>query len=157
MDRPEDERTLVLGDFSPKNILVHAGGLILLDFECAHAGDPAFDLGFFLSHLLLKAIRTSANDLRWITIDFLGCTESFWTSYLDRRGLATRRRGRAGPPGQSATRRPAAWRGSTARARSSTSTPRAGRRRGRSPARHFGPSRRHGMICSISSPDAIEM
>ena len=52
----------MLGDFSPKNILVHAGGLILLDFECAHAGDPAFDLGFFLSHLVLKAIHTSAND-----------------------------------------------------------------------------------------------
>ena len=34
------ERTLVLGDFSPKNILVHSGGLILLDFECAHAATP---------------------------------------------------------------------------------------------------------------------
>ena len=62
MDRPAAERTLVLGDFSPKNILVHSEGLILLDFECAHAGDAAFDLGFFLSHLLLKAIRGSAND-----------------------------------------------------------------------------------------------
>ena len=54
MNRPANERTLVLGDFSPKNILVHSAGLILLDFECAHAGDAAFDLGFFLSHLLLK-------------------------------------------------------------------------------------------------------
>ena len=36
---PPNERTLVLGDFSPKNILVHSDGLILLDFECAHAGD----------------------------------------------------------------------------------------------------------------------
>ena len=62
MDRPDDERTLVLGDFSPKNILVHAGGLILLDFECAHAGDPAFDLGFFLTHLMLKEIRASSTD-----------------------------------------------------------------------------------------------
>ncbi|MGP0062503.1 MAG: phosphotransferase family protein [Isosphaeraceae bacterium] len=87
MDRPDEERTLVLGDFSPKNILVHAGGLILLDFECAHAGDPAFDLGFFLTHLLLKAVHTSsqdfANDDR-----FLKLTDSFWQSYLDRRGLA---------------------------------------------------------------------
>ncbi len=57
----QDERTLVLGDFSPKNILVHSGGLILLDFECAHAGDPAFDLGFFLSHLLLKTIRMATD------------------------------------------------------------------------------------------------
>ncbi len=89
MDRPDDERTLVLGDFSPKNILVHAGGLILLDFECAHAGDPAFDLGFFLSHLLLKAIRTSANDFVDYD-DFIALIESFWTSYLDRQGLAAR-------------------------------------------------------------------
>jgi 5-methylthioribose kinase len=62
MDRPAGERTLVLGDFSPKNILVHQGGLILLDFECAHAGDPAFDLGFFLSHLLLKSIKAAAQE-----------------------------------------------------------------------------------------------
>lgn len=51
------DRTLVLGDFSPKNILVSEGGLIVLDFETAHAGDPAFDLGFFASHLILKAFR----------------------------------------------------------------------------------------------------
>ena len=38
--RPDEERTLVLGDFSPKNILVHAGGLILLDFECAARRRP---------------------------------------------------------------------------------------------------------------------
>jgi 5-methylthioribose kinase len=59
MDRPRHERTLVLGDFSPKNILVDSRGLTLLDFECAHAGDAAFDLGFFLSHLLLKMIRAT--------------------------------------------------------------------------------------------------
>lgn len=56
---PIAERCLVLGDFSPKNILVHSGGggLTLVDFETAHAGDPAYDVGFFLSHLLLKALR----------------------------------------------------------------------------------------------------
>jgi 5-methylthioribose kinase len=53
------DRCLVLGDFSPKNILVHARGLTLVDFETAHAGDPAFDLGFFLSHLWLKALRAA--------------------------------------------------------------------------------------------------
>jgi 5-methylthioribose kinase len=88
MDRPDDERTLVLGDFSPKNILVHAHGLILLDFECAHAGDPAFDLGFFLSHLLLKAIRTSSNDFYDYDL-FIVIIESFWQSYVNRRGLAS--------------------------------------------------------------------
>jgi 5-methylthioribose kinase len=53
------EKSLVLGDFSPKNMLVSPTGLILLDFETAHAGDPAFDLGFFLSHLFLKSFRAS--------------------------------------------------------------------------------------------------
>jgi 5-methylthioribose kinase len=54
-------RCLVLGDFSPKNILVHSQGLTLVDFETAHAGDPAFDVGFFLSHIRLKAMRTGVD------------------------------------------------------------------------------------------------
>jgi 5-methylthioribose kinase len=86
MDLPTDERTLVLGDFSPKNILVHDGGLVLLDFECAHAGDPAFDLGFFLTHLFLKQIRAivvgGGDDRRYI-----GLMHDLWSAYLRRRGL----------------------------------------------------------------------
>lgn len=48
--------TLVHGDFSPKNLLVDspAREMWLLDFEVGHFGDPAFDLGFFLTHLSLK-------------------------------------------------------------------------------------------------------
>jgi len=88
MDRPADERTLVLGDFSPKNILVHSGGLILLDFECAHAGDPAFDLGFFLSHLLLKTIRATSKD-PGLASRYTGLTSLFWSTYLDRRDIDT--------------------------------------------------------------------
>jgi fructosamine-3-kinase len=45
---------LVHGDASPKNILTGPGGPVLLDSECATWGDPAFDLGFCASHLLLK-------------------------------------------------------------------------------------------------------
>jgi 5-methylthioribose kinase len=86
MERPEHERTLVLGDFSPKNILVHADGLVLLDFECAHAGDAAFDLGFFLSHLLLKAIHFSA-DARSTAQTFVDLTPPFWEAYLEKRRL----------------------------------------------------------------------
>jgi 5-methylthioribose kinase len=85
MDVPQPERTLVLGDFSPKNILVHSGGLILLDFECAHAGDATFDLGFFLSHLLLKTItmerRSPGNGPRYLEL-----AHRFWRAYLDRIG-----------------------------------------------------------------------
>ena len=87
MNRPEEERTLVLGDFSPKNILVHSGGLILLDFECAHAGDPAFELGFFLTHLLLKAVRAATTDPAGAG-RYINLTRRFWDAYLDRRDLA---------------------------------------------------------------------
>jgi len=45
---------LVHADFSPKNILLFPGGLLLVDYETGHYGDPAFDLGFFFSHLCLK-------------------------------------------------------------------------------------------------------
>ncbi|MCP4853037.1 MAG: phosphotransferase [Fuerstiella sp.] len=47
--------TLVHGDYSPKNILVHEGRIVLLDHEVIHWGDPAFDVGFGLTHLLSKA------------------------------------------------------------------------------------------------------
>jgi aminoglycoside phosphotransferase (APT) family kinase protein len=47
--------TLVHGDFSPKNVLVRKGRLVLLDHEVIHWGDGTFDLGFSLAHLLSKA------------------------------------------------------------------------------------------------------
>jgi 5-methylthioribose kinase len=83
MDLQLSERTLVLGDFSPKNILVHSRGLILLDFECAHRGDAAFDLGFFLSHLLLKTIHVGKHS-RDITHRYTQLTLDFWDRYLAR-------------------------------------------------------------------------
>ena len=46
---------LVHGDYSPKNVLLYGDQPILLDYEVAHIGDPAFDLGFSLTHLLSKA------------------------------------------------------------------------------------------------------
>jgi len=46
---------LVHGDFSPKNVLIAQGKLILLDFEVIHFGDPAFDIGFSQAHFLAKA------------------------------------------------------------------------------------------------------
>jgi 5-methylthioribose kinase len=47
--------SLVHGDFSPKNTVVYRGKLILLDYEVVHFGDPAFDVGFALTHFLSKA------------------------------------------------------------------------------------------------------
>ena len=48
---------LVHGDFSPKNIMAGSGTAMILDWECVHWGDPAFDTGFLLNHLLLKAFH----------------------------------------------------------------------------------------------------
>ncbi len=47
---------LVHGDWSPKNLLVHENSLWVIDWEVVHYGDPSFDVGFLLSHLLLKSI-----------------------------------------------------------------------------------------------------
>ena len=48
---------LVHGDASPKNVLIHNDRLILLDHEVLHFGDPAFDIGFSLTHFLSKALH----------------------------------------------------------------------------------------------------
>lgn len=68
--------TLVHGDFSPKNVLVdpaRPSEPVVIDFEVAHRGDPAFDVAFMLSHLLLKMCRepTDAPNLRRIGAAFL--------------------------------------------------------------------------------------
>jgi 5-methylthioribose kinase len=60
IDRIMDvSRTLVHGDYSPKNVLVdRRSGAIpwVLDFEVAHWGDPAFDTAFMCNHLYIKSI-----------------------------------------------------------------------------------------------------
>ena len=52
-----ENRFLVHGDFSPKNILAHQKKLHLIDHEVIHLGDGAFDLGFALTHLLAKSLH----------------------------------------------------------------------------------------------------
>lgn len=67
---------LVHGDFSPKNVLVGSDGLWVIDFEVAHYGDPAFDLAFMTTHLLMKAIhRPGARP------EYRRCCEAFWDAY----------------------------------------------------------------------------
>jgi 5-methylthioribose kinase len=68
---------LVHADFSPKNVLVAGHRIVLVDFETAHYGDPAFDTGFFLSHLLLKAVLHADRFL-----DYTALTTEFWSTYL---------------------------------------------------------------------------
>ncbi len=68
--------TLVHGDYSPKNILIHGDRLVLLDHEVIHFGDPAFDLGFSLTHLLSKA-----HHLPSLRTDFAVATLQYWQFY----------------------------------------------------------------------------
>ena len=68
--------TLVHGDFSPKNVLVQEGRLVLLDYEVAHFGDPAFDVGFSTAHLLGKA-----NHLRTLADSFARAAMESWRGY----------------------------------------------------------------------------
>ena len=56
------DRTLVHGDYSPKNVLVEDAGTFrvwILDFEVAHRGDPSFDTAFMLNHLFIKSVYNS--------------------------------------------------------------------------------------------------
>lgn len=73
--------SLVHGDFSPKNVLVHEDRLILLDHEVIHFGDPAFDVGFALTHLLSKA-----HHLPPMRTAFAGAAQSFWEAYSETLG-----------------------------------------------------------------------
>ena len=57
-------------------MLVHADGFTLVDYETATFGDPAMDLGLFLCHLLLKAVKN--HDLR---PKYFALTRAFWLAY----------------------------------------------------------------------------
>src|SRR5262249_29243731 len=70
------KEALCHGDYSPKNILVHDSGFTLVDYETAHFGDPTMDLGFFLSHLMLKAVKRHK-----IRQQYFELTRVFWNAY----------------------------------------------------------------------------
>jgi 5-methylthioribose kinase len=69
---------LVHGDYSPKNILIYRDQLVLIDHEVVHFGDPAFDVGFSLSHLLSKSLHC-----RQFREKFLKAAQTYITRYLD--------------------------------------------------------------------------
>lgn len=70
--------SVVHGDFSPKNVLIHLDRLILLDHEVIHWGDPAFDVGFALTHILSKALH-----LQSVRRTLIGSAHLFVAEYLD--------------------------------------------------------------------------
>jgi len=79
---------LVHGDYSPKNILIYADRLILLDHEVAHLGDPAFDVGFSMTHLLSKAHHLPAQRAA-----FGRAAQLYWAAYATELGAVPWRAG----------------------------------------------------------------
>jgi 5-methylthioribose kinase len=82
IDRLTDvHRTLVHGDYSPKNVLLERNdGTVpwILDFEVAHWGDPAFDTAFMLNHLFIKSLYNHDQHSA-----YLEAADTFWTAYDD--------------------------------------------------------------------------
>lgn len=74
-DTRKNRESLVHGDYSPKNVLIHNNRLVLLDHEVIHWGDPAFDVGFALTHLLSKTHHLHSGLLQNSAI-------AFWGSYF---------------------------------------------------------------------------
>jgi 5-methylthioribose kinase len=68
--------SVVHGDYSPKNVLIHNGRMVLLDYEVIHFGDPAFDLGFSLTHFLSKA-----HHVRALRARFAEAAHAYWQTY----------------------------------------------------------------------------
>ena len=79
----EQRKCFVHGDFSPKNVLVDRspgaspGSCWVIDFEVAHYGDPAFDLAFLLSHLVMKSLHMPSNRTAYD-----GCVDAFSAGYV---------------------------------------------------------------------------
>jgi aminoglycoside phosphotransferase (APT) family kinase protein len=70
-----ERSVLAHGDFSPKNILICPGRVVVVDCEAAWYGDAAFDVAFLLSHLFLKSIARPAAGF-WRAM-----VESIWSGY----------------------------------------------------------------------------
>jgi aminoglycoside phosphotransferase (APT) family kinase protein len=70
---------LIWGDASPKNILIGEQGPVFLDAETAAMGDPAFDLAFCLTHLLLKTIWLASHSAD-LMLSFNGLRDAYLAS-----------------------------------------------------------------------------
>tara|TARA_A100001011_G_scaffold378060_1_gene442412 strand:- start:5992 stop:6996 length:1005 start_codon:yes stop_codon:yes gene_type:complete len=65
-----NKKTLIHGDFSPKNILIKANKPVILDAETACWGDPIFDLAFCNNHLLLKSLLQNGLGSKFLHLSF---------------------------------------------------------------------------------------
>ena len=55
-------KSLLIGDFSPKQLLLSEGSVGVVDLEFACCGDRAFDVGFFLAHYVLEEMKGADAD-----------------------------------------------------------------------------------------------
>lgn len=74
-----NKKTLIHGDFSPKNILIGADFPIILDAETACWGDPIFDLAFCNNHMILKSILNFTYKKKYILL-----SKEFIETYINR-------------------------------------------------------------------------
>jgi tRNA A-37 threonylcarbamoyl transferase component Bud32 len=74
---------LVHGDFSPKNLIAYHKKMMMLDFEVAHWGDPAFDPAFLISHLILGSCHHEK-----LAGAFIDEAVRFWQTYRASAGAA---------------------------------------------------------------------
>lgn len=75
-DTRQRRQALVHGDYSPKNVLIYDNRLYILDYEVIHFGDPAFDIGFSMTHFLSKAHYRKAHRQT-----FIAMASAYWETY----------------------------------------------------------------------------
>ncbi len=73
---------LTHGDIGFGNILTRREGVLLIDFEKAWYGDPAFDCGWMLAALIRAAIRTREPALRGLLPDAVRRAGRSWSAHV---------------------------------------------------------------------------
>lgn len=74
----EERTSIVHGDFTPKNVLIHSEGIWVIDTEVCHIGNPLLDTASMATHLLLKSVRyrtTHAQTMEEIRRAFLPASQ----------------------------------------------------------------------------------
>ena len=86
-----NKKTVIHGDFSPKNILIGPISPVILDAETACWGDPIFDLAFCNNHIILKSILNTSAKKKYLNLskEFINTyiTKINWeekSSFIDR-------------------------------------------------------------------------
>lgn len=77
-------KTLIMGDLWPRSVIVSDNKLRIIDWELAHYGKPAQDIGHFAAHLWMLAHRAPTT---LISENILSMLNAFLTSYKESLGL----------------------------------------------------------------------